>query len=84
MHKHQILHRRKIGQGQPRVIIFINFVQFVALMLQAKFQDLRTLGSEEDFLKVLAVYAHGGHLQVMLPRPFLQMSPLPKEAPHKI
>ena len=31
-------------------------------MLHAKFQDHRTLVSEEDFLKVLAIYGHGCHL----------------------
>ena len=32
-------------------------------MLHAKFQDHRTSGSgEEDFLKVLTIYGHGGHL----------------------
>ena len=41
---------RKIGQGQPRVIIYINFVELESLMLHAKFQDHKTSGSgEEDF-----------------------------------
>ena len=32
-------------------------------MLHAKFQDHWTSGSgEEDFLKVFAIYGHGGHL----------------------
>ena len=32
-------------------------------MLHAKFQDHRTCGSgEEDFLKVFAIYGHGGQL----------------------
>ena len=40
----------KIGQGQPRVIIYINFVELESPMLCAKFQDHRTSGSgEEDF-----------------------------------
>ena len=40
----------KIGQGQPRVIIYINFVELESPMLHAKFQDHRTSGSgEEDF-----------------------------------
>ena len=40
----------KIGQGQPRVIIYINFVQLESPMLHTKFQDHRTSGSgEEDF-----------------------------------
>ena len=40
----------KIGQGQPRVIIYINFVELESPMLHARFQDHRTSGSgEEDF-----------------------------------
>ena len=40
----------KIGQGQPRVIIYTNFVELESPMLHAKFQDHRTSGSgEEDF-----------------------------------
>ena len=34
-----------IGQGQPRVIININFVELESPMLHAKFQDHRTSGS---------------------------------------
>ena len=41
---------RKIGKGQPRVIIYINFVELESPMLHAKFQDHRTSGSGgEDF-----------------------------------
>ena len=44
----------KIGQGQPRVIIYLNFVELGSSMLHAKFQDNRTSGSEdEDFLRFL-------------------------------
>ena len=40
----------KIGQGQPRVIIYINFVELESSILHAKFQDHRTSGSgEKDF-----------------------------------
>ena len=40
----------KIGQGQPRVIININFVELESVTLHAKFQNHRTSGSgEEDF-----------------------------------
>ena len=35
---------RKIGQGQPRVIINIYIVEIGSLMLHAKFQDHRTSG----------------------------------------
>ena len=44
----------KIGQGQPRVIIYISFVELESPILHAKFQDHRTSGSgEEDFLRFL-------------------------------
>ena len=40
----------KIGQGQPRVIIYITFVELESPMLRAKFQDQRTsVSREEDF-----------------------------------
>ena len=44
-------------------IIYINFVELLSLMLHAKIQNPRPSGSrEEDFLKVFAIYSHGGHL----------------------
>ena len=44
----------KIGQDQPRVTFYINFVELKSSMLHAKFQDHRTSGSgEEDFLRFL-------------------------------
>ena len=40
----------KIGQGHPRVMIYINFVELIPLMLHDKFQNHRPSGSgEEDF-----------------------------------
>ena len=46
----QIWPCRKIGQGQPRVIIYINFVELESPMQHTKFQDHRTSGSgEEEF-----------------------------------
>ena len=39
---------RKIGQGQPRVIIYKNFVELESPIIHAKFQDNRTSGSGED------------------------------------
>ena len=39
----------KIVRGQPRVIIYINFVELESPMLRAKFQDHRTSDSGEDF-----------------------------------
>ena len=44
-------------------MIYINFVAVHFLMLHAKFQNHKPYGSEaEDFLKVFAIYSHGGHL----------------------
>ena len=54
---------RSSRQGHPRVMIYINFVELLSLMLNAKFQKHRPSGSGgEDFLKVFAIYSHGGHL----------------------
>ena len=39
---------RKIGQGHPRVIIYIHFKELESAMLNAKFQDNRTSGSREE------------------------------------
>ena len=44
-------------------MIYINFVELLSLMFHAKFQNRRPSGSgEEDFLKVFAIYSHGGNL----------------------
>ena len=48
----------KIGQGHPRVMIYINFVELLSLMLHAKLPS----GSGEDFYRLFAIYSHGGHL----------------------
>ena len=54
---------RKIGQGQPRVMIYFNFVVLHTLMLYAKFHGNWHSGSgEEDFFKVLSIFKHGGYL----------------------
>ena len=43
-----------MGQGQHRVIIYINFVEFEYIMPHAKFYEHRTIKSVgEDFLKFL-------------------------------
>ena len=53
----------KIGQGHPKVMIYINFVELFSLMLHAKFQNHRPSGSGEDyFLKDFVIYSHGDHL----------------------
>ena len=38
----------KIGQGHPRVMIDINFVELYSKMLHTKFQNHRPSGSEEE------------------------------------
>ena len=51
----KIWHCRKIGQGQLRVIIYINFVEFRYIMLHAKFQDHKTISSiGKDFWRFLS------------------------------
>ena len=40
----------KIGQGHPKVMFYINFVELLSVMFHAKFQNHRPSGSgEEDF-----------------------------------
>ena len=43
-------------------MIYIYFVELLPLMLHARFQNHGPFGSGEDFLKVFAIYSHGGHL----------------------
>ena len=46
----QIGHCLRMGQGQLRVIVYINFVELEHIMLLAKFHDHRTRSSVgEDF-----------------------------------
>ena len=44
---------RKLGQGQPRVMIYINFVELNFQILHTKFQNHRPSGSEEEDLTFL-------------------------------
>ena len=44
------------------MMIYANFVDLHSLMLHAKFQNQRPSGSEEDFLKVFAIYSLGSYL----------------------
>ena len=47
-----------MGQGHPRVMIYINFIKLYCLMLHAKFQNHRPSGSgEEDFQRFLLFIA---------------------------
>ena len=51
-----------MGQGQLRVIIYINSVEFEYIMPHAKFYEHRAIISVgEDFLRFLP-YAHGDYL----------------------
>ena len=69
----QIWPCRKIGQGQPRVIIWINLVVVEHPMPHTKFQGHRPVGSgEEDFLKFLP-YMGMAAILVMWPGPFQQI-----------
>ena len=54
---------RKIGQGQPTVMIYIIFVVLQTLMLHAKFQgNFAQWFWRRRFFKVLSIFEHGGHL----------------------
>ena len=53
-------------------------------MLHVKFQDHRTSGSEEFFLKVFTIYGLDGHLGHVTWTIYIVSFPLPKEAPHDI
>ena len=60
---YQIWPCRKIGQGQPRVIIWTNYDGLESPMLHTKFRGNPPAGSgEEDFWRVFTIYGHGGHL----------------------
>ena len=59
----QIWTCHKIGQGQPRVIIYINFEGLNPQMGHTKFQGNWPSSSwEEAFFKNFTIYGHGGHL----------------------
>ena len=53
-----------MGQGQLRVIIYINFVELENILLHAKFHDHRTISSVgvDLFLKLFTINEHGGYL----------------------
>ena len=68
----QIWPCRKIGQGQPRVIIWANMVVLKHPMMHTKIQGHWPFGSgEEDFFQVLSYMAMAAIL-VMWPGPFEQ------------
>ena len=69
--REQIWPCHKIGQGQPRVIIWINLVVLVHPMLHTKFQGHWPFGSGEDFLRFLP-YIGMAAILVMWPGSFEQ------------
>ena len=77
---YQILPCRKIGQGQPRVIICTNYDGLESSMLHTKFRGNRSIGfGEEDFWRVFTIYWHGGHLGHVTQMPRTKVrSPYPR------
>ena len=74
-----------IGQGQPRVIIYIHFVELEFSMLLAKFQNNRFLVLEKKILKVFYhIWAWRPSYSCDLDYLYKILFPLPTEAPHKI
>ena len=60
---YQIWPCRKIGQGQPMVIIWTNYDGQESPMRHTKFLGNQSTGSgEKDFWRVFTIYGHGGHL----------------------
>ena len=60
---YQIWPCRKIGQGQPRVIIWTNYDGQESQMLHATFCENRPAGSREDnFWRVFTINGRGSHL----------------------
>ena len=80
----QIWPCRKIGQGQPTVIIWTNLVVLMNPMQHTKFQGHWPFGSgEEDFLRFLP-YIGMVAILVMWPRLNKLLFPHPREAPYEI
>ena len=76
----------KIGQSQPRVIIYISFVELESPIRLAKFQDQRTSGSgeQEDFRGFYDIWAWRPSWSCD-PYHLHKLSfPLPKEDSHEI
>ena len=63
-------------------MIYIDFVELLPLMLHAKNQQNHrpSCSGEEYFLKVFAIYSHGGHLGHLYKFLFLH----PKDTTYKI
>ena len=52
----------KIGQGQPRVIIWTNYDGLASPMLHTNVRGNWSTGFGEDFWRVFTIYGRGGHL----------------------
>ena len=59
---YQIWPCRKIGQGQPRVIIWSNYDGLESPMLHTMFRGNRSTSFGEDFWRVFTIYGRGSHL----------------------
>ena len=72
-------HCHKIGQGQPRVIVWTNYNGLESPMLNTKFRGNLATSSGEDFWRVFTIYGCGGHLVhvTRVPRTNLR-SPYPR------
>ena len=70
-----------IAQGQPSVIIYIEFVELQFPMLYAKFQDQRTSGSGADFYHI---WRWRPSWSCDLNHLYKFLFPLPKKAPYEI
>ena len=73
---------RKIGQGQPRVIIWTNLVLLEHPMLQIMFQGHRLFGFDEDVLRFSHIWQPSWPCD--LDRLNTHLFPRPKEAPYEI
>ena len=80
----RIRHCCKIGQGQPRVIIYIYFVDLESSMLHAKFQDHMSSGSGEDFKGYDHIWTWRPFWSCDLNHLYKLSFLLLKEAPHEI
>ena len=52
---------RKIGHGQPKVIIYTRLVELESQMLHANFQIVFSRFWGRSFVKVFIIYRDGGH-----------------------
>ena len=74
-----------MGQGQLRVIIYINFVGLEYIMHNAKFHDHGTISSVgEDFWRFYHIWSWRPSSSCDLDDLYKLCFPLPKEASHEI